>query len=781
MLMRLTSEQIKIAEFDLPGAYAIKGVAGSGKSSIGLHRASYLVKEKCPEPDDSVLILTYNRALLKYLDFQYQKLRESVPRQLSLVESDDHLSGERLSIDTIGQKLNENYKRYKEQQNRSSVALYFSDEEKTKRNLIFSEAIQKTAKQFPATSLMNEDQHGFLYEEIRWLKVCMFWNEKDYLEADRRLFDASVEYGTHIPKGSSARKAIYALYRNFRDLLREEGLHDFPDTEAMGYEQARKAPAEQYTHIIVDESQDLTRLQLSFLRLILKNKPYATITFLYDISQSIYPTSWLGMKHPFSSVGFDVTGSRTRYLRRNYRASNEILSAARNMMSAEPIWQDNEPFYCNQSGLRPIHTSCKDSNEQDEELAKLILNLKKNFDLEDVAITCRFNSDLERIGTRLREAGIETEKIDRNTKQYSKDSVKLLTFHSFKGLESEVVIIPELNNDRFPYFPTGKEQDEEQAFQERKLLYVAMTRATKMLFMFSYGEVSDFIQDISPDLIRKVDLGETRILEGYVTAADSQVEYVKDGILASELQEPEPAIQLSLFEASQKQVDALRTRLTEKDRKRKNESASLSSLLEAMANNLNIEKVEIEDTTTLMEAIMEEVAKKSEENRRLAEQVSQLMAEKSIQKRDEIPFTPLQLWISRIKEKYPKLNGQQVQSLAEAELLSEMLLQTDVDCCTPYTVYIRVMESIMKKGMPLFEIEVPEDKLPTFGVLFYEYMKDPKWFKILEPLDQAKVVEVRNKATHAGRRKVSNNELGSLQRMLIEKEALDQMIELAYA
>jgi hypothetical protein len=31
-------------------------------------------------------------------------LSESVPRQLSLVESDDHLSGERLSIDTIGQK-----------------------------------------------------------------------------------------------------------------------------------------------------------------------------------------------------------------------------------------------------------------------------------------------------------------------------------------------------------------------------------------------------------------------------------------------------------------------------------------------------------------------------------------------------------------------------------------------------------------------------------------------------------------------------------------------------
>ncbi|MDF1573206.1 MAG: 3'-5' exonuclease [Bacteroidales bacterium] len=776
--MRLTNDQIKIAEFDLPGAYAIKGVAGSGKSSIGLHRASYLVKERCPEPDDSVLILTYNRSLLKYLDFQYQKIRESVPRQLSLVESNDHLAGERLQIDTIGQKQNDNYKRYKELHALNSSTLFFSDEEKARRKKIFSDAIRKTAKQFPVTSLLNEDQHGFLYEEIRWIKVCMFWIEKDYLEADRRLFDASSEYGTHIPKGSSSRKAIYALYRNFRDLLRENELHDFPDTEAMGYEQARQSPVEQFTHIIVDESQDLTRLQLSFLRLILKNKPYATITFLYDISQSIYPVSWLGMNHPFSSVGFDVTGSRTRYLRRNYRTSNEILSAARNMMSAEPVWQDNEPFYCNQSGLRPIHTHCSDRKEQDEELVKLILNLDEKFKLEDVAITCRFNSDLERIGDKLREAGIESEKIDRNTKQYNKESVKLLTFHSFKGLESDVVIIPELNDDHFPYFPPGKEDDEEQAFQERKLLYVAMTRATRMLFMFSYGTTTSFVQDISPDLIRNVDLDEPRVKESFIyesyTIAKEPLESC-----SSSWKIKEPGSQLSLFEESKKHVDDLRKRFFEQDKKQKSEDNTLSSLLEAMANNLNIKKVETEDTTTLLEAIMEEVDNKSQENQQLAEQVSKLVAEKKLLREHSITITPLQVWISTLKEKYPKLNGQQIQSLAEAELLREMVEQTEIDCSTPYTVYTRVMESIMKKGIRKYDLEIPEDKRPTFGVLFYEFMKEPDWFRVLEPMDMAKVVEIRNQATHASR-KVSTEELITLHHMLIKENALGRMIELSY-
>jgi hypothetical protein len=77
MIMRLSNKQIKNAKFNLPASNAITGVADSGKDSIGLHRASYLVKEKCPEADNLGLSPTYNRSLLKYLDFQHQKLRES--------------------------------------------------------------------------------------------------------------------------------------------------------------------------------------------------------------------------------------------------------------------------------------------------------------------------------------------------------------------------------------------------------------------------------------------------------------------------------------------------------------------------------------------------------------------------------------------------------------------------------------------------------------------------------------------------------------------------------
>ena len=72
---------------------------------------------------------------------------------------------------------------------------------------------------------------------------------------------------------------------------------------------------------------------------------------------------------------------------------------------------------------------------------------------------------------------------------------------------------------------------------------------------------------------------------------------------------------------------------------------------------------------------------------------------------------------------------------------------------------------------------MPEERLPTFGVLFYAYMLDGAWFKVLEPLDRLKVVTVRNMATHAGR-SVSVEELNGLCEVRFGGRALEGMIGL---
>ena len=73
-----------------------------------------------------------------------------------------------------------------------------------------------------------------------------------------------------------------------------------------------------------------------------------------------------------------------------------------------------------------------------------------------------------------------------------KDSVTLMTLHAAKGLEFPVVFIVGLEEG---LFPTGRAHDKEEDLEEeRRLMYVGMTRAMKKLFLtyaasrFNYGE-----------------------------------------------------------------------------------------------------------------------------------------------------------------------------------------------------------------------------------------------------------------------------------------------------
>lgn len=94
-------------------------------------------------------------------------------------------------------------------------------------------------------------------------------------------------------------------------------------------------------------------------------------------------------------------------------------------------------------------------------------------------------------------------------------AVKLMTVHSAKGLEFDYVFITGLEQDLFPHKrgrAAGISQHE--AEEERRLFYVAMTRARKKLFLVHsqtrtiFGETethapSEFLYDIPPEYIEK--------------------------------------------------------------------------------------------------------------------------------------------------------------------------------------------------------------------------------------------------------------------------------------
>lgn len=109
---------------------------------------------------------------------------------------------------------------------------------------------------------------------------------------------------------------------------------------------------------------------------------------------------------------------------------------------------------------------------------------------------------------------------DQDTTKEELNAVRLMTVHASKGLEFKYVFVTGLEQDLFPHKkmgngPVSKEDSEE----ERRLFYVALTRAREKLFL-SYAELrtlfgskqinapSEFLRDI-PDHVVEVEMGET--------------------------------------------------------------------------------------------------------------------------------------------------------------------------------------------------------------------------------------------------------------------------------
>lgn len=81
---------------------------------------------------------------------------------------------------------------------------------------------------------------------------------------------------------------------------------------------------------------------------------------------------------------------------------------------------------------------------------------------------------------------IDADTTDKNASESEKDSVQILTMHAAKGLEFPVVFIPDVNDS---IIPNKKNVSAGAIEEERRLLYVAMTRAQKYLRISYVGRL----------------------------------------------------------------------------------------------------------------------------------------------------------------------------------------------------------------------------------------------------------------------------------------------------
>lgn len=143
--------------------------------------------------------------------------------------------------------------------------------------------------------------------------------------------------------------------------------------------------------------------------------------------------------------------------------------------------------------------------------------------IEELAsVAARYDSqpNKEGIALFLAEAALASDQDELD--QGEKKGVTLMTVHAAKGLEFDTVFVSGMEEGLFPHQGMGGERDRDEE-EERRLFYVAMTRAKKRLFLTlarvrkiygtdSYAEPSSFLADIDSSLLLYDETSSERVI-----------------------------------------------------------------------------------------------------------------------------------------------------------------------------------------------------------------------------------------------------------------------------
>ncbi|MCP3064880.1 NERD domain-containing protein [Myxococcus sp. K38C18041901] len=240
-------------------------------------------------------------------------------------------------------------------------------------------------------------------------------------------------------------------------------------------------PRGQYGAVLIDEGHDF---QPEWLKLVAQMVAPETnsLLVLYDDAQSIYRRG----RFSFRSVGIHAQG-RTTILRLNYRNTSEILQFAyhyaKDVLTPEDADEDGVPLLLPQSAGRhgppPQVIALPNLSVELRYISGHLQQLRsEGLRWSDMAVLYRTVDVGAAAIHQLRQSGIPSQWVGTRAPQSplrpTEDSVKVITFHSSKGLEFPVIAIPGVGR------PSRRPTD---AKEEARLLYVAMTRAVDRLVL----------------------------------------------------------------------------------------------------------------------------------------------------------------------------------------------------------------------------------------------------------------------------------------------------------
>lgn len=499
-------EQNRIIREPVNKNLIIQGVAGSGKTTVALHRIAYLVYNNRENiKPEQYLIIGPNKFFVNYISGVLPDLDVEDVKQLTYDELCSEILQENITL------IDEDIKLLKSIKNEKELTY-----QKIKVSMQFKKALDKYIKEIKESTIpiygvrINEKEiisNEFIkqiynsFEELdeydniktRLMRTNLFFekyideNIEQYREySEKELKKALKNYFNKlIPK-------IPKIYQNFlsnldkyleisEDIKEQVKINiinlknkkfEFEDLSSLIYLKAKINGIDEYgkyKQIVIDEAQDYGEFTFFSLKFILKN---AAFSIFGDLAQSIYQyrsiKNWESvLNNTFRNQG-DI-----QYLLKSYRTTTEIMDSANNITkyiklnTAKPVIRH---------GKKVSFIKYKEKNEQIS-LIKRILEQYKTQNYKTIAIICKNEEEAQELYIKLEMNDIKN--ITLNDTEYN-GGICIITSYLAKGLEFDGVIISN----------SGEEEYNSNKMIDMKLLYVAMTRPLHELTILYKNDIT---------------------------------------------------------------------------------------------------------------------------------------------------------------------------------------------------------------------------------------------------------------------------------------------------
>ncbi len=476
----------------------VQGVAGSGKTTVAMHRISYILYNYEQFRPVDFYIVGSNRILLNYItgvlpELDVYGVSQMTMEQLFIRLLYEDWDDKKYRVVAVEQKNKEAYRKgeyawfhaleafcaeYEEKIiPRESVII-----EKTGVVLLEKKSIENYRKSNPQLSVqekinaLNEWLLGRLENELTGKSVSYTPEEKKELTRA-----CKVHFGRDEWKGS-----LFDLYEEFLEGQRkcgskifvEHGNYDVYDLAALAYLYKRIKeidPIREASHVIIDEAQDFGMMVYATLEYCLRG---CTYTIMGDVSQNIHYgyglNDWEELRKLILTGDYDSFG----ILKKSYRNTVEISEFATEVLRhgsfsiypAEPILRHGNPV-----SMQAYDTEA----EMNRAVVSIIENWKKEGH-ETIAVICANEQETAEVTQIL---GKEIALADNNPETAVFDEgVMVLPVEYTKGLEFDAVLL---------YHPSKENYPAEDQYV--KLLYVAATRALHELAVVHLNDLTELI------------------------------------------------------------------------------------------------------------------------------------------------------------------------------------------------------------------------------------------------------------------------------------------------